>query len=198
MSSCDTARSNRECARDEINERIRLRDNALLAYLGASGVVVGVALGNTADGIILLIVPYFALAASTIVAQHDATIGHLSIFLTQELEPFFQKSGEWAPSWETSKSLSCYASKAINLRTLGQTIIISIPPIFALIKLWTSGLLYPRSLQGLWWLGLTVTIIQFLILIDNHAARRRAYQSTGWTRSTGKELEFHEDELNRG
>lgn len=135
MSTADTARASYEASRNEVLERIRLRDNTLLAFLGACGVLFGVATADTHRLPLLVMVPFLGLAAAFIVTQHDRTIGALCAFITQELAPFLQRESEAAPFWESSGYLQRYSSTAMVLRSLSHTILITIPAVISLM--WT-------------------------------------------------------------
>src|ERR1041384_7225395 len=133
MSAADTARASYEASRNEILERIRLRDNALLAFLGATGVVFGVASGTPPRSEFLMILPYLSLAAALIVTQHDRTIGYMCAFITQELEPFLREQSEHAPTWEACNSLRSYSSTAMGLRLVSHGILILGPSVLAIV-----------------------------------------------------------------
>ena len=178
MSASDTARTAYESSRDEILERIRLRDNALLAFLGATGLVFGVASGTQPRPQFLLMLPYLSLAAAFIVTQHDRTIGCICAFISQELEPFLAEHSEHAPIWETCIFLHRYSATAMNLRFVSHAVLILTPAIVALV--WgfssaTSGLL-----RVVWWFATVVTILCLFFLVATHIERRKYYRQTTW------------------
>lgn len=178
MSASDTARTAYESSRDEILERIRLRDNALLAFLGATGLVFGVASGTPPRPQFLLILPYLSLAAAFIVTQHDRTIGCICAFISQELEPFFAEHSEHAPIWETCIFLHRYSATAMNLRFVSHGVLILTPAIVALV--WGFSSAAGGLLRLVWWCATVVTILCLFFLIATHIERRKYYRQTTW------------------
>jgi hypothetical protein len=180
MSAGETARYAYESSRQEILERIRLRDNALLGYLGAAGVVFGVAVGNSSKVPILLLMPYLALAAALVVGQHDWTIGAICGFLTEELRPFLENIGEGSPTWESCAFLREYSYTAIGLRTLSHMILIALPAALSLAWLWPTVNLAGTLLERVWWFSAAVAVMVFAILTYTHTTRRHHYTNTTW------------------
>src|SRR5262245_43565578 len=108
MNAEETARKYYESARQELIQRIQLRDNVVLAFLVAIATIFGISLGTSTRSEILLIVPYLALGATVLVVQHHAVIGAIGDFLCRELEPFFIKMGHDAPQWDSSQAIKSY------------------------------------------------------------------------------------------
>jgi CDP-diacylglycerol--glycerol-3-phosphate 3-phosphatidyltransferase len=179
MSTGDTARTSYELASNQAVERIRLRDNALLAFLGATGVIFGVATSASDRAALLLMIPYLALAAVFIVTQHDRTIGALSAFITETLSPYLRTIGEEAPLWERSVSLQRFASSAMVLRSSSHAILILLPVAFSLA--WTRQYMQLRTLLAVcWWVGLVVGSISAYLLITTYVERIAYYMSANW------------------
>ena|GEM_PF-2235543 len=177
MSAGETARKHYESARMELIERIQLRDNVLLLYLGAVGTIFGVSIGTTARLEILLVIPYLALGASTIVSQHHAMIGSLGDFLAHEIEPFLREIGEYAPQWDTSEALKASSNMSTLMgRTLGHLLLIIIPPIAGLSLNWRHGfyLTFPEGL--LWWSGVILTGMSIFGIWESHQWRMKLYR----------------------
>ena len=102
MSKADSARIHEQTARAEIIQRVDLRDNALVLYLGAVGALVSFA-GTTNKGTeILLIIPYLAFGATTIIEHHHMMIGVLSHYLAVDLDSQYRKLREYVPQWDNS------------------------------------------------------------------------------------------------
>jgi len=179
MSTGDTARTSYELASNQAVERIRLRDNALMAFLGATGVIFGVATSAGDRSALLLMVPYLALAAVFIVTQHDRTIGALSAFITETLSPYLRTIGEEAPFWERSVSLQRFASSAMVLRSSSHAILILLPVAFSLA--WTRQYMQFRTLLAVcWWVGVVVGCIAAYLLITTYVERMAYYMSANW------------------
>lgn len=122
MSAGDSARKFVELAKHEAIERIRLRDNVLLLYLGAVATIFSLALNKT-NAEMLLSIPFLALGATVIVCQHNLVIGDLSVFCAFEIGAFLRSlnPSEDAPQWDGSKSLKTWHSCAIRMRTIGHS-----------------------------------------------------------------------------
>lgn len=179
MSAGDTARTSYELASNQALERIRLRDNALMAFLGATGVIFGVAMAAKDRIALLLMIPYLGLAAVFIVTQHDRTIGALSAFVTEALAPYFRAIDEEAPLWERCDFLRRYASSAMTLRSLSHAILILVPVSISLSWTWQ----YARSVSLLavcWWIAFAVGGTSTYLLISTYVERVEYYANTNW------------------
>jgi hypothetical protein len=180
MSSGDSARTFYESARQELIQRIQLRDNVLLVYLGAIGTIFSVSLGTTVKPEILLVIPYLALGASVIVSQHNAVIGSLGIFLVFEIGPFLQKLKEGAPQWDNSASLHEYSTRAIWMRSFGHFLLIIVPPVAALSINWQSGFYGSFPENPIWWVGVLSTVASIYIIIEAHYWRKKLFKKIKW------------------
>ena len=173
MSAGETARTNYDSARQEILERLQLRDNVLLIYLGAIGTIFGIALGTSVNAEILLIIPFLALGASVIVSQHNAQIGIIIYFIVYDLEPFFKKIGENAPLLDSSESIRKFSIQGIWMRSFGHFLVIIIPPIASL------GINYQYSFIAqfpeivLWWFGALSTLLSIYFILETHHRRNK-------------------------
>lgn len=180
MSSGDSARRFYDSARQELIQRIHLRDNVLLVYIGVVGTIFGISFGSASAAQILLVIPYLALGAAVIVSQHNAIIGSIGIFLANEIEPFLKDLGESAPQWDTSNALHEYSKDAIWMRSLGHFLLILIPPVTALVLNWRYGFFSTFPEGPLWWAGLVITVYAAHIILKAHTLRRKLYQQTKW------------------
>lgn len=179
MSAGDTARTSYELASNQAVERIRLRDNALLAFLGATGVIFGVATSASDRSPLLLMIPHLALAAVFIVTQHDRTIGALSAFITETLAPYLHGMDEGAPLWERSEFLQRFASSAMILRSASHAILVLLPVAFSLA--WTRQDMQSRTiLMVCWWVGLIVGCLSAYLLITTYVERIAYYRRANW------------------
>ena len=178
MSKGETARTNYVSVRDEIMERIQLRDNVLVMYLGAIGAIFGLVLNNQALALeALLVIPYLALGATAIISQHHAMIGSLGLFLATELEPFLKDIGEYAPQWDTSKTIQTKSHRFSWLgRRVGHIIIIDIPAIIALALNWRHSIYLPLGDLLLWWSGVVLTTLSILTLFATSKWRKQLYR----------------------
>ena len=157
----------------EIIERVRLRDNALVLYLGSTSTIFGLALGQITKQEILLVLPFLALGVSAIISHHHSNIGAAMLFVENEIEPFLKNIGEDAPVWETSPTRQLYAKRDVNLRFLANLTLISIPPIAGLIFTYKLGLYSAFPLKSFWWIGLLITLITIYLIIEAHVYRNK-------------------------
>jgi len=178
MSVADTARATYTSSRAEIVERIRLRDGALLGYLGGAGAIFSVAASGRDT--VLLVLPYLSLAATLLVCQHDWTVATLCTFIADELRDVLETEGECAPSWEFSATLSEYSFVAIRLRSATHFALITSPAIFALAWVWRSHATRGALFQAAWWLGVAALTTAVIAILVTHAERFRNYRVTRW------------------
>lgn len=176
MSKGETARNSYESARTELIQRLQLRDNVLLAFLGAIGAIFGLAFGTSANPEILLIVPYLALGATVLVVQHNNVIGMIGQFLTNEITPLLKEIDEYAPQWDNSPTSIRYLAKSIWFRTLGHFLLIIIPELAALL-LNRNHFCFSSPKSFLWWAGLAFTMISVFILSSSHRLRKNLYRN---------------------
>jgi len=182
MAAGDTARTAYEMSCNQVLERIRLRDNALLAFLGAAGVIFGVASTDQKRANLFVMVPYLSLAAVFIVTQHDRTIGAVCTFITQDLAAYLRKLDEEAPLWEQSNALRRYTSQAMILRLLSHGILVLTPAVISLSWSWSAA--QKTSLVMLaWWIGVGASAISTYLLVSTYAERTRLYDLTAWRSS---------------
>lgn len=103
-------------ARNEIIQRIVLRDRALGLFLGAVSAVVTITaassslLSNNNElsrfvSYGLLLIPLFSFVGASIVSQHHALIGAIENFLVTDLGPALRRSGLDFPQWDSSKQV---------------------------------------------------------------------------------------------
>jgi hypothetical protein len=171
MSVGETARKNYESVRLEFVQRIQLRDNIILAFLGATGTVFGIALATAAKPEILLIIPYLALGTTVLTVHHHSVMMAILDFTCCELEPFLAQIGESAPLWDSSQAVKRNVSRFMLLRTSGHYLIINVPSIAGLLMNWRHKANSSLSLETLWWFGVAATLISIFVATENHIKR---------------------------
>lgn len=124
-----------DSARAEMMERIKLRENIILFYVGAVATLLGVVFGKEgANSAILFVIPLLSLAAAILVSHHNSLIGALGLYCSVELNSSLQASTEnKIIQWDESRSLITGSSKAIRSRLIPHLLIISAPAVIALI-----------------------------------------------------------------
>jgi len=174
----DCATTNYEAAREEILERMRLRDQFLLGYVVAVAALFGVAFGVDVERCeVLLIVPYVALAFSVLVSQHHAVIGSLLFFCGKELHPYLTNlsGADATPRWESSETYRSDFRRLLMRRSWAHLVLLLLPPA---ASLWLN-----RSLLGsgdaltvfVWIGGLVFTLGAALFIRLGFSFRRRAF-----------------------
>jgi hypothetical protein len=120
--------------RTEIIERLKMRDNALLAYLGASGALLGYGMkeGKFVNSL-LIILPFLALGAAAIIIQHQDQIIGIYEYLTLELVKHLPEGGKRVITFNESKAASEHFRPNISMGFLAQILLICGPPVFAIV-----------------------------------------------------------------
>ena len=182
MSAGDTARSAYESARTELITRLRLRDNALLFYLAIVGTLFGLGIGTKAKPEILLVIPFIAVGAGIIVAQHHEVIGALGHFLAHELHDFLTQlsPSEESPQWDKSFSLEQHVNKSMFYRVWGQLILLIIPCIASLGLNYHHAFKFEFPYGPLWWFSAFCSILTTYIIIHAHKLRKDLYKKYKW------------------
>lgn len=182
LATRESARTFYNCARAELVERIRLRDNIFVFYPAAVGAVFGVALG-TADKVeTLLLLPFLGLGVTMLISQHFAVIGALAAYCVLEVGPFLcgLTPSEDAPQWDNSKALADYRDAAILMRTWGHALLIILPSIGALGMNWKHGICSPSPLSILWWAGVVCLVAAGVVMQRTHKFRKKINESFQW------------------
>jgi hypothetical protein len=189
MSKADTARKNYEVARAELLERIRLRDQVLLVYLGIIGTIAGIALGTSAKREILLIIPFIGFGCSILVSQHNAVIGALIRFAYVDIRSFLKELAEeeYAPIFVCSDSFRKHSSTSNKLRSIGHSVIIVGPIFFALAYTGDYALGDKLPKASLWWAGAFLMVVSIGVIWYIHKERQRVYSETKWDESSESE-----------
>jgi hypothetical protein len=172
MSKGDIARIHEQTARAEIIQRVGLRDNALVLYLGAVSALVGFAGSANAGTEILLIIPYLAFGATTIIEHHHMMIGVLSHYLAVDLDAEYRKLKEYVPQWDNSASArEAYVKRPYFIRRkFGHWVLIAMPSLLSLVV--NYQYIWLRSiLTAAWWLGFILTILSIVTIAQSSAYR---------------------------
>jgi len=115
-------------ARDEILVRIRLRDTVLFTYLSVVVFIIGYAVKESED-MLVLIIPWFTLAASVVFFHHDAAVKRIGLFLSSELLNSYSIN---AMHWDISDTLRKYKEDYDHVRTYSGFALLLMPAILSL------------------------------------------------------------------
>lgn len=180
MSSGETARQHYISARNELVERIRLRDSVLLVYLAIIGTLFGIALGNSSRVEILLTIPIIACGCSILVSQHNLVIGALLGFITNDLKPFMKSISEAAPEFGSSKTFYEHSCRSNRLRTVSHAIIMIVPCVVALYYNRQHAFNSSFPLGQVWWISFGCMVVAIAFIIIAHNRRMLVWRQTKW------------------
>ncbi|HAQ34522.1 MAG: hypothetical protein CMF74_12090 [Maricaulis sp.] len=122
-------------ARDEVVERIRLRDASMTIFLSSVSIIGAlygglVAYLDTTPAIILygsyllILVCVLANASASVISQHHVLIGALEHYLVTELDPHLRRIGVTLPQWDLSGSVMGMKDYSIRSRSKGHQLLI--------------------------------------------------------------------------
>lgn len=144
MTRADTARLSYQAARDEILERLRLREQFIGYYLAGAATLFTVAFGNdvASDARVYLpgLVSYLSLAVTLLVVQHMDAIHFLADFCRTAVHEALAKEMEDAPQWDrhTRDNPARESGKSV-LRVVSHLFLIQGPGLLGLL------VMYPRA-----------------------------------------------------
>jgi hypothetical protein len=171
-----------EAAREELVMRIRLRDNALLIFLGFSAAIFGLSIGKSApyptDWSISLAVPFLGLGCAIIVGQHNSVIGALIRYVANDLKPVLQSNSCNVPEFVSSRTFKSHSLRSNSMRTIGHLIILITPSALSLAANNHHALNSAFPFGELWWFGLLCVLITVGLTLWVHGQRTEVYQKT--------------------
>src|SRR5258708_26932740 len=132
MGQADAVLEHYKALRAEVIERLKMRDQVLLAYLAAVGVLVGYSAGDavrlkTMFDILMILLPFLALGAATCVAQHQDTITSFNEYIIHDLLP--QLSTPPPSFYDTSRAAQLHTPNSLSPRFITPTDVIHRPPL---------------------------------------------------------------------
>jgi len=170
MANGDTARHYYSVMRSEVVEHIRLRDQSLFVYLGASGVIMGIGLGAVLRLEALLIIPMLGLGVCYIMNQHDIHISAICSYLVDELDAFLAEQQK-IPQWDSSASLAAIHPCLVRFRYQGHLTILLLPITVALGANYRQ-ITFSSPIAGIaWWLGVAAGIMVVLMTLRTKRLR---------------------------
>src|SRR5258708_20346406 len=132
MGQADAVLEHYKALRAEVIERLKMRDQVVLAALAGVGVLVGYSAGDavrlkTMFDILMFVVPFCALGAATCVAQHKDTITSFNEYIIHDLLP--QLSTPPPSFYDTSRAAQRHTPNSLWTRFITQTVVICGPPL---------------------------------------------------------------------
>ncbi len=180
-----------ESARQEIIERLRLRDHIILSYIISTGAVFGIALSQESNidkiPLLVLIIPFICMGVAILVASHSIAITSIGLYV-DELAPainecrkraFDKKEDDRLPNlfpWDSSKVFKDRGASSSLTRMIGNSCIILVPSLFSLF-LGYAHFKWPLEILTdfgalLWLFGVISTIIGSIVLFHAHSVRK--------------------------
>jgi hypothetical protein len=135
VTQSDAALEHYKALRAEIIERLKMRDQVLLAYLGAVAALVGFAAADanrfrTLYHPLMILMPFLALGAATCVSQHQDTITAFNEYINQDL--LKQLSSPPPVFYDSSAAAHRHAPNSLWTRFVTQSVVICGPPVLLL------------------------------------------------------------------
>jgi hypothetical protein len=122
-----------ESARDELIQRLSLRDQALIAYIATAGAYFGLVLapaqskisatGLAAEASLVLVLPILSLVFTYVILQHHVMIGKIGQFTRTVMPPDVRHWDQYYASWPDKSYLSA--------RTISQALLLVLPVAYA-------------------------------------------------------------------
>lgn len=152
-------------ARDELIERIRLRDGALAIYITAASAAAAVfvaGIGRDAahnselwlrfGSYLLLLIPIFARATALVISQHHVLIGAIEAYLVTAFGPAVREMTVALPQWDESDEVLDLKPYSIGTRSSGHGLLLILPSFLAVVAFlatqYSTGIL-PKAIDWL-------------------------------------------------
>ena len=171
-----------DSARQEILERVRLRDQALFFYITATGAYFVFALKEVYQshehGLLQLAMtlplPFLCLVSTLIVLNHHRLIGDLGAYIRDEVH-FDPVEGAAVLPWNQSRTFLDTTRSAIDLRFWAQMLVLVLPLGYGIVL--ASGFLAPAAsdagLFALVIVNLFLDVATGVLIVAMHIAIKR-------------------------
>ncbi|ALQ52016.1 hypothetical protein [Nitrosomonas ureae] len=166
-------------AKEEVYSRIRLRDTLLAAYTTAVAATFAFAkyssLGiNPSEDTknALLILPYMGFAFTLLVCYHHLCIATLGAYIKFELRAKL-KTVTTVHVFDGWHRFEEHRNGAQRLRTVGQAIILVIPPITALFINYEAAISSEWSQVVYFWFGVAATLVSLATIIQTYINQKQ-------------------------
>jgi len=153
--------------------RFQMRDNVTLFFLAATGTILSVAFGSDAvQREVLLVLPYLALACTPLVVHHNVMLGALLTYLSKEIAHAPSESESSPPPFESSLALDSSFDLALNLRTIGQLIVLSLPSVLALVINFPTAGQATTSTSYAYWFAVVCVLLTAAMIVSVHLLQK--------------------------
>ena len=119
--------------RTESIERLKMRDQILLSYLGAAAALVGYGQQNQRfNASLVMVIPFLGIGAATMIAQHQDQIVAFSEYTSLELSRDLPDCPRPVIDFNSSTAGMTHLSRNLWMNFIAQLVLICGPPIFIL------------------------------------------------------------------
>lgn len=159
-----------ETVRQEILERIRLRQTVLVLYLGFVGTVLGFAFSPDKNKI-GIVIPFVSFGVAWIIRDHELLLGYLGQWLKTTYDNYLRSNPEFEkyPQWDSSPLIENYAKSVLSARFIGYICLLLILSIVGLVVSWCELSIVLRIF------GIAFTTGTFIILIWTYFERKKSF-----------------------
>jgi hypothetical protein len=175
-----------ESARNELIQRLTLRDQALIAYIATAGAYFGLVVAPATDGngrdvameaALVLVLPILSLVFTYVILQHHVMIGKIGEFTRTIMPVNVSHWDSFYASWPDKSYLSA--------RTVSQALLLIMPIVYA--ASFTLKVI-PLSIPDLSTLifvyfVLLADVVMFLLIVRLHIWAYRLRKNTDYLRS---------------
>jgi hypothetical protein len=169
--------------RTELIERVKLRDQILIAYLGAVAALVGVALGPgmlsssqhqtlSLLSALLVLVPTLSLGATAMICHHQEIMSVFTKYIALELNQWFCSF----PIYDRSRARRDFGSRAEFHILVSQVSLLCGPWCFILLLNWPFDLSHIGQKEILLFFGFIIDAVCLFRLISARNFRRRVLE----------------------
>jgi hypothetical protein len=182
-------------ARAEVVQRLALREQTFLAWIGTTGVILGFAAtaANNAstnhagthhffEPLLVAMIPILSLPLSLAFYRHQLIIRYLSDYLRGDLRKFLREDQKDAPRhWDNSSALGARIGRFVVIEAAAHTVVLSVVPAACLVYLiWVKGAAFWRLWY--WWVGCCFTFGSAFFGVEEWLIVKRTPHDQYWQR----------------
>lgn len=168
-------------ARNELVERVKLRDQVLLVYLAFVGAISGAALSLHGSKQIALVLPFLGMGCAILVSQHNSVIGAIIRYTSTDLHGHLLSGHADIPDFVNSSSFRSHSPRSNFFRSVGHAVVILVPEVTGLGINYQHAISSPFPFGPAWWFGLLCVLVSTATIWSAHSGRQKVYRETPWT-----------------
>lgn len=147
-----------QAGRQELLERIKMRETVTLSYIAGVAAIFGIELGTAAEQSILMVVPALALGATTLIAYHNLLIDAINEFFRSEVVPWYRNQhtdSAIPPLWDQLAPVYQPQKLILLLRFLADAVFLVLPTLYVVSRTWTAQV----SSLWIWYASIVLLVI---------------------------------------